>query len=127
MGGGVELRGVGVGLDVGEGVLPPVAEVVHEHRGGALEGVDLGRRVDGVGVGAVRDGVHDVPGAVLVQRLAAQVEVLHPPGHHLGRLGLAVVEAEHERPVLLKVGLKLNNSSGIYKDETNYLSEKLPT
>ena len=91
----MKLWRISVRLDVGQGVFPSVAKVIHEHRGRALEGVDLGRRVDGVGVGAVRDGVHDVTGAVLVKLLAAQVKVLHSPGHNLGGFSLPIVKPKH--------------------------------
>ena len=43
---------------------------VHEHQGSANEGVEW------VGVGAVRDGVHHVPGAVVLQLVRDSVPVL---------------------------------------------------
>ena len=113
MRGRVKLWRIGVGLDVSQGVLASIAEVVHEHRSSTLEGVNLRRRVDGVGVGAVRDGVHDVTGAVLIHILAAQVKVLHPLCHHFGGFGLSIVKPKHQRTILLKAFLKLNDSRGI--------------
>ena len=109
----MKLRRISVRLDVGQGVLPSVAKVIHEHRGGALEGVDLGCRVDGMGVGAVRDGVHDVTGAVLIQLLAAQVKVLYSPGHNLGGFSLSIMKPKHQRTILFEAFLELNNSRGI--------------
>ena len=109
----VKLWRIRVGFDVSQGVLPSIAKVVHEHRGSTLEGVNLGRCVDGVGVGAIRDGVYDVTGAVLIQLLTAKVKVLHPPCHHFGGFGLSIVKPKHQRTILLKAFLKLNDSRGI--------------
>ena len=82
----VQLRRVGVGFDMGQGVFSSVAKMINKHRSGTLESVDLGSSVNRVSVGAVRDSIHQVASTVLVKLLVSKVEILHLLGHHLGSL-----------------------------------------
>ena len=87
--------------------------MVDKHRSRTLESVYLGGGVNGVSVGAVGDGVHQVTRAVLVQLPVTQVEIFHFLSHHFGSFRLTIMETKHQRSIFLEIFLKLYNSGRV--------------